>query len=171
MKKSILFALSIATLIFCSCATVRTSDNKLRENGTEHTQNDMRDTETIQLREGGNMQVNNTNLNISFLKITEDSRCPENVQCVWAGVAVAEIEVMNPFSRPLKFRLATQNLPARGYSKSADYHGYHIELRNIAPAKTVHTDKESSGEKIPYSITLDISKNSAEDTSKGATSR
>ncbi len=171
MKNLTIFVLSVAASAFFSCSSVRTSEHTRQENNTEHSQNDQKDIITVQLQENQNMQVTDTNLNISFLKVTEDSRCPENVQCVWAGVAVAQIEVMNPFSRPMKFSLATQNLPDKGYSKSANYQGYHIELKSIATSKTFSATTETSGKKTPYSITLEISKASGESTPKEATSR
>lgn len=33
------------------------------------------------------------NNEISFLSIIEDNRCPENVQCIWKGRAIIQLEV------------------------------------------------------------------------------
>ncbi len=69
-------------------------------------------------------------IRLKFIKVTEDSRCPANARCIWAGEVVAEIEInkQGPFSvasaeatkPPLfvegKHITITQVLPNRGTS-------------------------------------------------------
>ncbi len=32
-------------------------------------------------------------IRLKFIKVTEDSRCPANARCIWAGEVVAEVEI------------------------------------------------------------------------------
>lgn len=41
---------------------------------------------------GQGASVNDAELSVKFLRVTEDSRCPSTVQCVWAGNGQVEIE-------------------------------------------------------------------------------
>ena len=49
--------------------------------------------EEFSLRVGETTGIKGEQLQIRFLEISEDSRCPRNVTCVWEGRAVAVIEV------------------------------------------------------------------------------
>jgi len=56
-------------------------------------------TKTIDLNEAFTLAINQTaelstdGMKITLLDITEDSRCPTNVECIWAGRVVAEFKV------------------------------------------------------------------------------
>ena len=45
------------------------------------------------LRPGESVTIESTDLIVSFEKVTEDSRCPADVTCVWAGDAVVVLRV------------------------------------------------------------------------------
>ena len=47
----------------------------------------------VEISRGQTIVVPGTELELTFIRATEDSRCPENVQCIWAGVLVVEVEV------------------------------------------------------------------------------
>ena len=49
--------------------------------------------EEFSLRAGQTAVFYGEDLKIKFKNVTEDSRCPRNVTCVWAGVARMAIEV------------------------------------------------------------------------------
>ena len=53
--------------------------------------------ETLTLKVGQQKTAKMSGLKIKFLGVTEDSRCPTDVQCVWAGNA------------KLKFRITSEN--------------------------------------------------------------
>ena len=44
-------------------------------------------------------------MNVTFKGVSEDSRCPEGAQCIWAGVALAQVEVMGTSTRPMTLNL------------------------------------------------------------------
>ncbi|ULT23334.1 hypothetical protein KUH03_29635 [Sphingobacterium sp. E70] len=72
-------------------------------------------------------------LQIKFNRIVEESRCPEGVDCIWAGVAVAEIELTDKATKPVILNLATTDMQTRDYQKSTDFNGYTVTLQNVAP--------------------------------------
>jgi len=49
--------------------------------------------EEFSLRVGETTGIKGEELQIRFMEISEDSRCPRNVTCIWEGRAVAVIEV------------------------------------------------------------------------------
>lgn len=58
----------------------------------------------------------------------EDSRCPEGVDCIWAGNAKVKIQVKNSKGKSQIFELNT-NLEA----KAVKFDNYEIKLGEVAP--------------------------------------
>lgn len=50
-------------------------------------------TTEVTLRYGEDRQLDNSVLRLTFARVVEDSRCPVDVVCVWAGNAVVEIGI------------------------------------------------------------------------------
>ncbi|WP_283133167.1 hypothetical protein [Rhizohabitans arisaemae] len=69
-------------------------------------------------------------LTVTFDKITEDSRCPKNVTCVWEGDAIAELTIATPTGRAVH-RLHTN---AR-FATSADVGGHRVQLVKVTPER------------------------------------
>lgn len=88
---------------------------------------------------------------IEFADLTEDSRCPVNVTCIWEGqVTVAlniSIDGKESGSLNLTSRASHEKLAL------ADIEGYSIRLEKVEPPKTQNEIKLSE-----YIITLIISK-------------
>jgi hypothetical protein len=75
---------------------------------------------------GAQVTVKDTNLKIAFIAVPEDSRCPEDVVCAWAGNA------------KLKFKLKTKEetmitLETISQSREAEFRGYKIKLIKLTP--------------------------------------
>nr|WP_315029600.1 hypothetical protein [uncultured Chryseobacterium sp.] len=87
----------------------------------------------IYFKEGENKFLREYQMNVTFKGISEDSRCPEGVNCMWAGLAVAQVQVMGTATRPMVLNLASMDQPARDYHQSADFNGYTISLQEITP--------------------------------------
>ncbi|MBK9215193.1 MAG: hypothetical protein IPM59_06280 [Chloracidobacterium sp.] len=49
--------------------------------------------ETVTLKTGQQKTAKMSGLKIKFLGVTEDSRCPTDVQCIWAGNAVMKFRI------------------------------------------------------------------------------
>ena len=94
----------------------------------------------IELREGiiqigvqkcaeGN--IGSDNLTLCVDSVLEDSRCPSDVVCVWAGRAVVKFSLIKN-EQTYPFALSTLNMP-NSYKKDTIISGYKIELINLHP--------------------------------------
>ncbi len=88
---------------------------------------------------------------VEFADLTEDSRCPVNVTCVWEGQVTVALNISIDGTE-----LGSLNLTSRaGHEKlaHADINGYSIRLAKVKPPKT-----QDEIELSEYIITLLISK-------------
>jgi len=65
---------------------------------------------------------------IKFAEMVEDSRCPADVQCIWAGNAKVRIEVRRGRSLSKSFELNSTTAP-----NGVKYNGYEITLKELTP--------------------------------------
>lgn len=112
----------------------------------------------IYLKEGERRFLKEYEMNVTFKKMLEDSRCPEGVECIWAGNATAEIEFMGTYTRPMTFQLSTTNDTRRGTTTSGNFNGYSISLVEVYPQTT--SDKGFKALQGNYKIGLKFSKSS-----------
>ena len=89
------------------------------------------------------------NLNIEFVKVLEDSRCPEDVDCVWAGSAKVQIKVSKGKSVAKIFELNTNLEP-----NFITFQGYKIEITGLTPGIKSDSDRKS----IKYSASFILRK-------------
>ncbi len=142
--KTLIFSLMIFTLASCISKKDAQSDAKAPE--------------TIYLNEGQKKSLKEFPIAIKFKGISEDSRCPEGANCIWAGVAVAAIEIMEKSTKPVQLNLATMDMQERGYQKSANFNGYTISLQNVLPYP--NADHGTQGLKGSYKIAIVVKKTS-----------
>lgn len=93
----------------------------------------------VSIRAAQQKAVAGTGLKIKFVSVLEDSRCPENVQCIWAGVGRISIEVRKNGKPPKTFELNTNQL-----DKPALYDGVEIGLVSLAPYPRTSTQIPAS---------------------------
>ena len=88
-------------------------------------------------------------LNVEFVSVAEDSRCPKGVTCVWAGNARVLLKVNKGNSKPVDVELNT-NIKARIFP----FFGYALQLEKLEPYP------ESSGpiRASDYEVTLSVHK-------------
>ena len=120
----------------------------------------------IYLKEGENKFLKEYEMNVTFKKMTEDSRCPKDVNCIWAGVATAEVELMGLYTRPVTLKLSTMSDAKKGYTKSQEFNGYTITLVEVSPQTTA--EKGFKALQGSYRIGLQFSKGS---TGSGTTTK
>lgn len=120
----------------------------------------------VYLKEGENKFFKEYEMNVTFKKMTEDSRCPKDVNCIWAGVATAEVEVMGLYTRPVTLKLSTMSDAKKGYNKSQEFNGYTISLVEVTPETT--SAKGFKALQGSYRIGLQFSKGS---TGSGTTTK
>ena len=88
---------------------------------------------------------------IEFADVTEDSRCPLNVTCVWEGQATVALNISLDGKESGSLSLTSR----AGHEKLAiaDLEGYSIRLQKVEPPKT-----QDEIELDEYNITLIVSK-------------
>lgn len=160
LYKTILFSLGMLALTNCnaqketkSTATTNTKEKTMNKEGN-----------IIYFNEGENKFLREYQMNLTFTNIAEDSRCPEGVNCIWAGVAVANVLVMGTTTRPVTLTLATIDNQERNYSKSAEFNGYTISLTDVTPYPT----SKDGAQALPgkYKIGITITKAGEKSTTK-----
>lgn len=120
----------------------------------------------IYLLEGEKIFLKEFETNIGFKNISEDSRCPEGTNCIWEGVAVANIEVMGIATRPYTLSIATTDNVSKGYSKTAAFNGNIITLKSVNPYPTVKDGTKSLDNKYKIGITITKEAASTDSTKK-----
>ena len=92
--------------------------------------------------------VTRDKLTVKFLAVTEDSRCPEGVDCVWAGNAKVQIKVTGRRGASKIFELNT-NLPPR----AVKFEGYEIKLVKLAPYPQAGSKNDENAYTAEFSLT------------------
>lgn len=133
LHKVLLFSLGIFALTGCEAQKKAKADSKSTEMTAANTKSDEQKNDIVYLNEGENKFLLDYKMNITFKGVSEDSRCPEGVNCIWAGVALAQIEVMGTSTRPVLLNLASMDFPNRNYHQSAEFNGYTVTLQEVTP--------------------------------------
>lgn len=100
------------------------------------------------LEEGGKVALDG-GLGVRFESVVEDSRCPVDVDCVWAGNAEIVIEMIKRGEKPASVHLNT----LRGRATEAAYLDYTIELIDLKPHPRTDSPKDE-----PYRVELLVGK-------------
>jgi hypothetical protein len=80
---------------------------------------------TIEMTPGQTLQVGA--LQVRFVSVAGDSRCPIDVLCVWAGDAIVRVELSEPPGTAVPHDLHTLNL------QPAVHGGYQVDLVRLDP--------------------------------------
>ncbi|MCE4066918.1 hypothetical protein LXM63_17595 [Chryseobacterium gleum] len=154
--KIVLLSLGIFALTGCDAQKKSKINTKATEMpaGTKSTSANNQQDGVIYLSEGENKFLREYQMNVTFKGISEDSRCPEGVNCIWAGVAVAQVEVMGTSTRPMILNLASGDFPARNYHQSTEFNGYTITLQDIAPYPKQQDGAKALAGKYKIGITI-----------------
>ena len=123
----------------------------------------------IYLKEGENKFLKEYDMNVTFKRMVDDSRCPKGVQCVWAGNATAEIEFMGTYTRPVTLQISTTDNASKGHYSTQEFNGYAISLVEVTPETT--SGKGFKALKGSYKIALKFEKGNPVDpkTQRGGT--
>lgn len=88
--------------------------------------------EPFALPAGESVWVTGTDLQVSFTKVVEDSRCPTQVNCFWTGRAVIEMEVQQGAAAPQTITFDTNPAPTELHD-TIEVNGYTIHLKSLDP--------------------------------------
>ena len=86
--------------------------------------------ETVRITLGQRKTADRGRITIVFRSVLEDSRCPMNARCVWAGNAKIRISVSKGRSRPQIIELNSGTEP-----RVVSAFGYEFELVDLRPQK------------------------------------
>ena len=104
-------------------------------------------TQQISVRLNKQAKASRSNLTIKFISV-EDSRCPQDVQCVWAGNAKVTIKVTSRRGGAQNFDLNTG-----AGEKSIKFNGYEIKLDTVTPYPRSNIRINPNGYTATFTIT------------------
>ena len=104
--------------------------------------------DTLRVQINKEKRVAKSKVSIRFVELVEDSRCPTDTNCVWAGNAKIKIRVMG-YGRSQEVTLDT-NGPHQG----AAVEGYSIKLVGLTPAPRSNVRINRNG----YVATFEVAK-------------
>lgn len=159
MYKNIILGLSLIILANCNAQKGTKSLVAAQEKSKTLSKNEGN---IIYFNEGENKFLKEYEMNVTFKGVSEDSRCPKDVNCIWAGVAVAQVEVMGIATRPMTLSLASMDNEGRNYHKSTNFNGYKISLVSVSPYPESNGTKNLAGK---YRIGIEISKDESQTNS------
>lgn len=123
MRTLTLFA-HAATLVLGACTTASTGITASGPSASDVIAVD-RD---FDLKPGQTARVDGTAITVSFVGVPEDSRCPADVQCVWAGNGAVSLVVTDETGAKSTVILNTTLTP-----RSARVSGYEISFTGLKP--------------------------------------
>lgn len=84
--------------------------------------------EKLSLRQGQQKAIPASRIIVKFVSVIEDSRCPQGVTCIWAGVARIKLQLRKKGKPAQEFELNTNQM-----DKAITYEGYEIKLAALSP--------------------------------------
>jgi hypothetical protein len=105
------------------------------------------------LRVGQEATVAEQKLNVKFVSVLEDSRCPKGVNCIWAGNVRVQLQVSKARSKPAKVELSLNPRDAPD-GEASNYGDYKLKLVSVEPYPVEGQQLRASD----YTVTLSISK-------------
>jgi hypothetical protein len=155
--KTIILSLGLFALTGCNAQKKAKTDTKKTSDRYQSSKKanlpDQKDS-IIYFNEGENKFLREYQMNVTFKGISEDNRCPEGVNCIMAGAAIAQIEVMGTSTRPIILSLASTDYPGRDYRQTADFNGYTITLQEVAPYPKAEEGAKALNGKYKIGITI-----------------
>ncbi len=105
----------------------------------------------FKLKAGEQVTLKRTRLRIKFVNVENDSRCPKDVTCVWAGNAAVQFRL----SIGRKNKMVTLNTSGNAkFTPEIEYQGYLVKLVDLSPYP-LSKQKIAAGD---YIATLLVSK-------------
>lgn len=87
--------------------------------------------EPLQLACGQSIRLEEVGIELAFVAVEEDSRCPKGAQCIWEGRAVAAFTLVTEGGTALSFSLELRAGHPEG--AVAEVGGYRVELCAVEP--------------------------------------
>jgi hypothetical protein len=84
--------------------------------------------DSVSLRTGQQKRVGHGEIYVKFISVEEDSRCPENARCVWAGNAKIKVKIGFPGGTSKTVFMNTETGP-----KGDQIGGWAVRLESLTP--------------------------------------
>lgn len=104
-------------------------------------------TERIEVKNGGQKVSKNGRITVKFVELIEDSRCPADVNCVWAGIARIKVRLIRG-RKTSEVELNTMD------KKSTLFHGWTFALTDLQPRQSTTSKYSPSA----YTATITVSR-------------
>lgn len=85
-------------------------------------------TSSVKVRVNTEKNIPRAGFRVRLLQVIDDSRCPEDTNCIWAGNAKVKIEVRGGHGGRKRFELNSATQP-----QVVTYSGYEIRLTDLTP--------------------------------------
>ena len=82
----------------------------------------------VEVQIGHEKRIANNSIRLKFVDMIEDSRCPTDTQCIWAGNAKIKISLSSGGRRPKFFEINTGVKP-----QTILFAGYEIKVADLTP--------------------------------------
>jgi len=102
---------------------------------------------TYELKVGDEKAVEGADFTLLLAAVPEDSRCPEGVQCIWAGSVGVELVFCGPKSEK-RARLNTNSPP-----RVLKHRGRYLRIVSVSPKKVEGREIKPA----EYAVTLEVS--------------
>ena len=106
-----------------------------------------RHTDTVRVQVHKEKRFPRSKMSVRFIELMEDSRCPVDVNCVWAGNAKIKVRI----SKNRHSEVVT--LETNGSDKSVNFEGHTIRLVELTPKPRSNVRIDRNG----YIATLEVS--------------
>lgn len=125
-------------LMLAACSLLLGCSTALNLNITEN-QTMARVAKEFQIKVGQQLKLEGADLQVKFTGVPQDSRCPTNVNCVWAGNAEVSLEWMID-KCPTSITLNTHATSGKGDESKVG--GFRVKLIKLEPYP--HSEKKIS---------------------------
>ena len=103
----------------------------------------------FRLKIGESARAAREGLQVEFDSVAEDSRCPKDVNCIWAGNAKILLKVKKDAAEPANLELNTNMDP-----RTSRYSEYELRLKELKP----YPESKSTIKSSEYEVTLTVHK-------------
>lgn len=139
----------------CTCQKKSVHNNSSEARKTTQLVNNKTSKDTIYLKEGQNIFLENEQMNVTFKKVTEDSRCPTGINCVWEGAATLELELTGTYTRPQTLSLQTLDNEFRKLKRSGVFNSHRITVVDLKPYPSANSQSNENKGKYEVGITVE----------------
>ena len=109
--------------------------------------------QSFDLKRGDRAQYEEERVEIQFVSVPEDSRCPQGEQCISAGNAKIELKLTQAQEKAASIEINTAREP-----RESVYHGFYIRLVSLTP----YPGKGGLIKPSDYVATLSVSKSATD---------